>query len=73
MYGPQDNIEKNKIVSRTKAVKEGRVVYLDLEDQLSGALGFASVLSLDWVLENEIDPIAAAVDGDPATKVEQPE
>lgn len=73
MYGPQDNIEKNKIMARTTAVKEGRVVYLDLPDQMSGALGFASVLSLNWVLDNEIDPIAAAVDGDPATKVEQPE
>jgi iron complex transport system substrate-binding protein len=73
MYGPQDNIEKNKVMARTKAVKEGRVVYLDLPDQLSGALGFASALSLNWVLDNEIEPIAAAVDGDPATKVEQPE
>jgi iron complex transport system substrate-binding protein len=73
MYGPQDNIEKNKIMARTNAVKEGRVVYLDLPDQMAGALGFASAPSLNWVLDNEIDAIAAAVDGNPATKVEQPE
>ena len=44
------------------------MVFIGLTDQFAGALGFASALSLDWLLENEVDAIAAAVDGDPATK-----
>jgi iron complex transport system substrate-binding protein len=72
MYGPQEDIEGNRVVSRLDAVREGRVVFLDLTDQLAGALGFASPLSLPWILDNELDALAAAVDGDPATRVEQP-
>ena len=49
------------------------MVYLDLTDQFAGALGFASALSLDYLLdEAESTTLAAAVDGDPATAVEQP-
>ena len=47
-------------------------VYLDLTDQFAGALGFASALSTPYLLDNEFDALAAAVDGDPATAVEQP-
>jgi ABC-type Fe3+-hydroxamate transport system substrate-binding protein len=72
MYGPQKSITHNPVVRRLDAVEDDRIVYLDLTDQLAGALGFASVLSLDWVLEHEVDALAAAADGDPATKVDQP-
>ena len=37
-----------------------------------GALGFASALSLPYLLDTGIEPIAQAVDGDPETAVEQP-
>jgi iron complex transport system substrate-binding protein len=72
MYGPQRDIEENRVVSRLDAVRDDRVVYLDLTDQLSGALGFASALSLPWLLDEAEDKLAAAVDGDPGTPVEQP-
>jgi iron complex transport system substrate-binding protein len=72
MYGPQENIEGNRVVRRLDAVREDRVVYLDLTDKFAGALGFASALSLPWLLDPETDALAAAVDGDPATRVEQP-
>jgi iron complex transport system substrate-binding protein len=39
----------------------------------SGALGFASALSLPWLFDQETDALAAAVDGDPATAVTQPQ
>ena len=49
------------------------MIYLDLTDQFAGALGFASALSLPYLLDEAEDMLAAAVDGDPATAVEQPQ
>jgi len=72
MYGPQKSIEGNAVVRRLKAVKEGRIVYLDLTDQAAGALGFASALSLPYLLDTLVETLEQAADGDPATKVEQP-
>jgi iron complex transport system substrate-binding protein len=72
MFGPEDNILANPVVKRLDAVDEGRMVFLDLTDQFAGALGFASALSLGYLLDTEIDTLAAAVDGDPATVVQQP-
>jgi iron complex transport system substrate-binding protein len=72
MYGTEKEIQGNDVVSRLDAVQEDRAVYLDLTDQFSGALGFASVLSLPYLLENEIDSLSQAVDGDEETQVEQP-
>ena len=73
MYGPRKDIEDNKVVGRLDAVREDRIVYLDFTDQFAGALGFASALSLDWLLDEEVATLAAAVDGDPKTAVEQPD
>jgi iron complex transport system substrate-binding protein len=73
MYGAQKDILANPVFSRLDAVKEDRVIYVDLTDQFAGALGFASALSLPWLLDESEDMFAAAVDGDPATKVTQPE
>lgn len=72
MFGPQDEITKNPVFGRLDAVKEDRVIFLDLTDQFAGALGFASVLSLPFLLDEAVPTLAAAIDGDPATKVEQP-
>jgi iron complex transport system substrate-binding protein len=73
MFGAKKDITANRVVSRLNAVRDDRVVYLDLTDQFSGALGFASALSLPYLLDQETDALAAAVDGDPKTAVEQPE
>ena len=70
MYGSEEDVLANPVVKRLDAAKEGRMLFIGLTDQFAGALGFASALSLDWLLENEVDGIAAAVDGDPATKPE---
>ena len=45
------------------AVKEDRVVYLDLTDRMAGALGFASALSLPYLLDEADAALTAAVDG----------
>lgn len=73
MYGSQDDILANPVFKRLDAVKEDRVIYLDLTDQMAGALGFASAISLPYLLDETPDMFAAAVDGDPATKITQPE
>jgi iron complex transport system substrate-binding protein len=53
--------------------REDRVIYLDLTDQFAGTLGFASALSLDYLLDEAAPQLADAVDGRPRTKVEQPQ
>ncbi|MDO9355306.1 MAG: ABC transporter substrate-binding protein [Solirubrobacteraceae bacterium] len=73
MYGDEDEITKNAVVGRLDAVKEGRIVYLPVAGEFAAALGFASTLSLTWILDNQVETLAAAADGDPATKVTQPE
>ena len=73
MYGSEDDVLANPVVKRLDAAKQDRMVFIELTDQFAGALGFASALSLDWLLDNEVDSIAAAVDGDPSTEVAQPE
>jgi iron complex transport system substrate-binding protein len=72
MYGARKDIEGNDVVRRLDAVREDRTIYLDLTDQFAGALGFASALSLPWLIDEAQDKLAAAVDGDPQTPIEQP-
>jgi iron complex transport system substrate-binding protein len=73
MYGAQKDVLKSPVFKRLDAVREDRVIYLDLTDQIAGALGFASALSLPYLVDEAVPKLAAAVDGDPATPVEQPE
>ena len=72
MYGARDDILANAVFKRLDAVREDRVIYLDLTDQFAGALGFASALSLSYLLDEAPDQLAAAVDGDPETAIQQP-
>ncbi len=72
MYGARKDIEGNDVVRRLDAVRGDRTIYLDLTDQFAGALGFASALSLPWLIDEAQDKLAAAVDGDPQTPIEQP-
>ncbi len=72
MFGTQEDVIDNPVFGRLDAVREDRVIYLDLEDQFSGALGFASALSLPFLLDEAAPKLAAAVDGDAKTAVEQP-
>lgn len=54
---------------RLKAVREGRVVVVGSADAFAGALGYNSPLSRPYLLEQALPRLAAAADGDPATKV----
>lgn len=68
----QPDLESNPLYSRLDAVAEGRDIYLDYLDELAGALSFSSPLSLPYALEQMVPRLAAAVDGDPATRVPAP-
>jgi iron complex transport system substrate-binding protein len=72
MFGARENILGNDVVRRLNAVREDRTIYLDLTDQFAGALGFASALSLPYLLDEAQGMLAAAVDGDRTTAIEQP-
>ena len=73
MYGAQKDILANPVFKRLDAVEEDRVIYLDLTDQFAGALGFASALSLPYLVGEAEESLTNAVDGDPATTVTQPD
>jgi iron complex transport system substrate-binding protein len=72
MFGKRDDVMDNPVFKRLNAVREDRVIYIDLEDQFAGALGFSSALSLPFLLDEATPKLAAAVDGDPKTQIQQP-
>ncbi|MDO9407494.1 iron-siderophore ABC transporter substrate-binding protein [Patulibacter sp.] len=68
IYGDEQELLKRPTFARLKAVREGRVVYLDEQGAISQAVGFSSPLSIPYALAKLRPRIAAAIDGDPATK-----
>lgn len=71
-FSTRDGVAADPVLSRLDAVREGRVVYLDLTDHFSGALGYSSPLSLPYLIDEAVPALAAAVDGDPATTAPDP-
>jgi iron complex transport system substrate-binding protein len=53
-------------------VKEGREVFVGENTHYGVAFSFVTVLSLPYQIERLVPQLKAALDGDPATKVEQP-
>ncbi len=49
-------------------MKEGRDIFLDVNDPLAGALSFSTVLSLPFLLDELVPQLAAAVAGGSATE-----
>lgn len=68
----QDTIEDDPIYGRLDAVREGRDIYIEYLDELSGALSYNSPLSLPYAIEEMVPRLATAIDGDPSTEVEEP-
>ncbi|MCO7221641.1 ABC transporter substrate-binding protein [Klenkia sp. PcliD-1-E] len=67
-------LDADTVVSQLAVVTEDRTVLLgQYSGAVSAALGFGSPLSLPYLLDQLVDPLAAAADGDPATAVEQPQ
>jgi iron complex transport system substrate-binding protein len=71
MYAKEEEVVEDPLFRRLDAVQEGRVIYLDLSDQLAGALGYSSPLSLPYAIDEAVPRLAAAIDGDPKTEVER--
>lgn len=66
-------VQADPLYRRLDAAKTGRIVYFELDDDLTGAMSFSSPLSLPYALRELVPRLAAAVDGDPVTSVSDPE
>jgi iron complex transport system substrate-binding protein len=65
--------DADALFSALDVVTQGRTVLLgSYSGDVSAALGFGSPLSLPYLLDVVVPPLAQAADGDPATAVEQP-
>ncbi|MFF3935178.1 iron-siderophore ABC transporter substrate-binding protein [Streptomyces phaeofaciens] len=65
-------LHKDATYKDLKVVSEGREVYVHETSDYGSAVSFGTVLSLRYEIERLVPQLAAAVDGEPATKVEQP-
>ncbi|MEU6341017.1 iron-siderophore ABC transporter substrate-binding protein [Streptomyces sp. NPDC046977] len=65
-------LHQDKLYADLKVVKEGREVFVKESGDYGNAVSLSTVLSIPYVLDRLVPQLAAAVDGDPATKVEQP-
>lgn len=63
-------LNKNPLYADLSVVKEGRDLLIETNTPVGAATSFISVLSLPFLLDDVVPRIAAAVDDDPATKVE---
>ncbi|GAA1840965.1 ABC transporter substrate-binding protein [Microlunatus capsulatus] len=69
--GDQQQQIETAVFRRFAVAREERVVWLRSADAATDPFSFLTVLSLPYLLENFVDRVAAAVDGDPATSSEQ--
>ncbi|MDL2075168.1 iron-siderophore ABC transporter substrate-binding protein [Streptomyces sp. GXMU-J15] len=65
-------LHKDASYKDLKVVGEGREVYVNETSDYGNAVSMGTVLSLPYVVERLVPQLAAAVDGKPDTKVEQP-
>jgi iron complex transport system substrate-binding protein len=61
-------IEDDPIYQQLGVAKEGRDLFLELNEPLGGAISFSSVLSLPYLLDEFVPMLAAAIDGGPSTE-----
>ncbi|MFE4667104.1 iron-siderophore ABC transporter substrate-binding protein [Streptomyces sp. NPDC056716] len=65
-------LHENASYKDLNVVKQGREVFVSESSDYGNALSMGTVLSLPYVVERLVPQLAAAVDGDVDTKVEQP-
>jgi iron complex transport system substrate-binding protein len=63
---------KNNLYADLKVAKEDREVFVKETSDYGNSVSFVTVLSLPYMLDRLVPQLAAAVDGDTATKVAQP-
>jgi iron complex transport system substrate-binding protein len=65
-------LHADKLYADLNVVKQGREIPVGEDTPYGIAYSFVTVLSLPYLLDRLVPQLRAAVDGDPATKVEQP-
>ncbi|GAB3550384.1 iron complex transport system substrate-binding protein [Actinopolyspora lacussalsi] len=71
VYGaPEDSIARKQVYKQLDVVKQGRDITMQRQTTLNGAVSFSSPLSLPIALDGLVPRMAAAIDGDPSTKVQ---
>lgn len=65
-------LNKDALYADLNVAKQDREVFVPETSDYGNSVSFVSVLSLPYTLERLVPQLAAAVDGDTATKVEQP-
>ncbi|MEU9185742.1 iron-siderophore ABC transporter substrate-binding protein [Streptomyces sp. NPDC048484] len=65
-------LHKNALYADLDVAKQGREVFVEETADYGNSVSFVSVLSLPYMLERLVPQLAAAVDGDTATKVTEP-
>lgn len=68
----RDKLHKDGLYGDLNVVKEQREVYVAESGDYGNAISFVSVLSLPYQLDRLVPQLAAAVDGDTKTVVEEP-
>ena len=63
----REALMSDPLYARLDAVKEGRDIFLEVNEPLAGALSFGTVLSLPFLLDGLTPRLGAALDGDPGT------
>jgi iron complex transport system substrate-binding protein len=61
VYGTEKDFAGFPLFQRLDAVREGRVIYMDVDGDFANALGFSSPLSIPFALEQAAPQLAAAV------------
>lgn len=64
-----DKLHADKVYGDLNVVKQGREVFIKETGDYGNAVSLSTVLSIPYVLDHLVPQLAAAVDGDPATKV----
>jgi iron complex transport system substrate-binding protein len=65
-------LHTDKLYADLNVVKQGREIAVGEDTPYGIAYSFVTVLSLPYLLDRLVPQLKAAVDGDPATKVDQP-
>lgn len=68
----ETKLHKDALYGDLKVAKQNREVYIKETGDYGNSVSFVSVLSLPYMLDRLVPQLAAAVDGDPATKVPAP-
>ncbi|MFD6550198.1 ABC transporter substrate-binding protein [Streptomyces sp. NPDC058398] len=65
-------LHKDALYADLKVARQNREVFIKETSDYGNAVSFVTVLSLPYMLDRLVPQLAAAVDGDPATKVPAP-